>query len=230
MCIRDSTNILPKPLLPIGLTSILEINLRQLAANGFDEVVIAVGYLGELIESVIGSGDRFGLKIRYVYEKSALGTAGALSLMQADLKASFLVMNGDILHDVDLDLLRSTHIETGSEVTITTFEKQHKVSLGVLESEAGRLKSYIEKPTKVYDVSMGIYAMKREVAEDFVKGVDYMDFPNLINLLLGSGRVVTCFKHTGLWVDLGTHTEYLAVLEELDRIAANHPDVPILLN
>ena len=227
---RPYTNILPKPLLPIGLTSILDINLRQLARCGIEEVVIAVGYLGELIEGVIGGGEKFGLKIRYVYEKGALGTAGALSLMLRDLDEKFMVMNGDILHDVNFEGLRSTHVKTAAEVTITTYEKLHKVSLGVLESENGRLKSYVEKPTKVYDVSMGIYAMNRSVAEEFVRDVEYLDLPSLINILLGSDRVVSCYKHKGLWVDLGTHAEYLSVLEDLDRIAVDHPDVPIVLS
>ena len=63
--LRPYTNILPKPLLPVGNKSILDINIRQLSASGVDNIIIAVGYLGELIETVIGNGDSYGIKINY---------------------------------------------------------------------------------------------------------------------------------------------------------------------
>ena len=79
--LRPYTNILPKPLLPLGLRSIIEINIRQLADFGIDNIIIAVGYMGELIETIIGNGEKFGITIKYSYEEHPLGTVGALSLI-----------------------------------------------------------------------------------------------------------------------------------------------------
>ena len=65
--LRPYTNILPKPLLPIGNKSILDINIKQLVSFGVDNLILAVGYLGEIIETVIGNGDKYGIKINYSY-------------------------------------------------------------------------------------------------------------------------------------------------------------------
>ena len=88
--LRPYTNILPKPLLPIGLRSIIEINIRQLARFGVDNIIIAVGYLGELIESIIGDGNKYGINIIYSYEEKLLGTVGGLSLVHDKLEDNFL--------------------------------------------------------------------------------------------------------------------------------------------
>ena len=129
---RPYTNILPKPLLPIGTNSILELNIKQLSDAGIDNIIIAVGYLGQLIETIIGNGDRFGLSIRYSYEHEPLGTVGAISMMRDRLEDDFYVMNGDILTDVNYSALKRFHLENNSDVTISTYIKKHKVRLGVL--------------------------------------------------------------------------------------------------
>ena len=121
---RPYTNILPKPLLPIGTNSIIELNIKQLSDAGIDNIIIAVGYLGQLIESIIGNGDRYGLKISYSYEDEPLGTVGAISMMKDELEDSFYVMNGDILTDINYNNLRSFHIQNNSDVTISTYIKK----------------------------------------------------------------------------------------------------------
>ena len=86
--------------------SILELNIKQLSDAGIDNIIIAVGYLGQLIETIIGNGDRFGLSIRYSYEHEPLGTVGAISMMRDRLEDDFYVMNGDILTDVNYSALK----------------------------------------------------------------------------------------------------------------------------
>ena len=102
---RPYTNILPKPLLPLGLCSIIEINIKQLAKAGVDEIIISVGYLGELVESVLGDGTKHNVKINYSYENKPMGTVGSLYLISERLDENFIVMNGDILHNVDFKKL-----------------------------------------------------------------------------------------------------------------------------
>lgn len=227
--LRPYTNILPKPLLPLGLRSILDINIRQLVASKIDNIIIAVGYLGELIENVIGDGDKYGIDIMYSYEEKPLGTVGALSLISDQLSADFIVMNGDILHNVNLKGLLRQHITNTASVTITTYRQLHKVRLGVLETEGDSIVNYIEKPTQEYKVSMGIYLINKSIVDAYVSNNVPLDFPELINCLIKDKKSISSFSHDGLWIDLGTPEEYMNVIDRLNDIQIKYPDIPIAL-
>ena len=95
------TVALPKPLIPLGSSPILEIIVRQLRRQGFQRVKLAVGHLGEVLEAFFGDGSKYGVAIDYSREERPLGTAGPLRLI-GDLEDDFLVVNGDILTDLDL--------------------------------------------------------------------------------------------------------------------------------
>ncbi len=227
--LRPYTNILPKPLLPIGLRSIIEINIRQLARFGVDNIIIAVGYLGELIESIIGDGNKYGINIIYSYEEKLLGTVGGLSLVHDKLEDNFLVMNGDILHNVDCNVFMAHHIDTNSSVTIATYKKAHKVKLGVLETKDEQVVNYIEKPTQKYNVSMGIYLLNKSIVGQYINDNKPLDFPDLINQLIRDKKSISLFFHKGLWIDLGTSDEYLNILDRLNDIHDTYPEIPIIL-
>ncbi len=227
--LRPYTNILPKPLLPIGLRSILEINLRQLKAAGVDHVIIAVGYLGELIEGVIGNGEKFGLRIAYSYESEPLGTTGALGLVKNQLDENLIVMNGDILHDVDIRSLLNTHIEQTADTSVTVYRKKHQLHLGVLHITDNKITEYVEKPTSAYFVSTGIYALKKTTIDHYVKENTYLDFPMLINQMIKDNKFILPFFHKGIWIDLGTEEEYQHVLDNIESIKSKYPSIPILL-
>ena len=225
--LRPYTNILPKPLLPIGNKSILDINIKQLASSGIDNIIIAVGYLGGIIETVIGNGDKYGIKINYSYEDQPLGTVGGLALMKNLLEDQFIVMNGDILHNLDFKILYKDHIYKKRHVTITTYTQQHKIRLGVLELQDNDIIKYIEKPINEYVVSIGIYVLNKNVIEIFVKEKKYLDFPTLINILIQNQKKINSYMHEGLWIDIGTTEEYLNLIENLDEIIVENPLIPI---
>tara|TARA_B100001059_G_C17806131_1_gene569250 strand:- start:91 stop:813 length:723 start_codon:yes stop_codon:yes gene_type:complete len=225
--LRPYTNILPKPLLPVGNKSILDINIRQLSASGVDNIIIAVGYLGELIETVIGNGDSYGIKINYSYEDEPLGTVGGLGQMTSLLEDNFIVMNGDILHDIGFSNLIKEHINSKSNVTITTYSQQNTVRLGVLKIQDKNIVKYIEKPTSEYIVSIGVYILSKDIIERFVKKNEYLDFPTLINILIKNKEKINPYVHNGLWIDIGTTEEYLNLIENLDNIIHENPVIPI---
>jgi len=226
--LRPYTNILPKPLLPLGLRSILDINIRQLAASGVDNIIIAVGYLGELIENVIGNGNKYGIDILYSYETKPLGTVGALSLILDQLEDEFIVMNGDILHNVDFKVLLRQHNANGASVTIATYKQLHKVRLGVMVTEGDCIVNYIEKPTQEYNVSMGIYLINKSIAAHYINNKP-LDFPDLINRLIEDKKLISMFQHEGLWIDLGTPEEHMNIVERLNDIQKEYPEIPISL-
>jgi len=197
---------LPKPLVPIAERPIVEIMLRQLRRAGVTHVTVSVGHLAELMMSFLGDGKQLDLSIDYVREDKPLGTVGALQLVE-DLPENFLLMNGDVLTDLDYRALYEGHVASGAVVSISTYHKKVNVDLGVLVSEGGRVTQYVEKPTYVYDVSMGVYALSRSVVEKIPKG-EYFDFPMLINALLDAGSFVRAVPFDGIWLDIGRPADY----------------------
>lgn len=215
--LKPYTTILPKPLLPMGDIPILEVVIRQLKRDGFTEIIMAVGYLGSLIETYLGDGSLWGIKIRYSYEKEPLGTAGPLALIK-DLDPPFLVMNGDILTNLDYQEFMSYHQQNDSAVTISTYSKAVEISLGIIEtSNDHTITNYIEKPTLNYQVSMGIYGFS-ESAVKYIKEGEYLDFPTLINSLLEHDESVTSYPFEGIWLDIGRKEDYENAVEMFEDV------------
>ena len=107
--LKPYTTVFPKPLMPIGDKPILEIVVRQLKSHGFDEIIITVGHLAELIMTFFGDGSKVGVKIKYSREDKPLGTAGGLGLIKKALNETFLMMNGDVLTTLDYSDLVNYH-------------------------------------------------------------------------------------------------------------------------
>jgi NDP-sugar pyrophosphorylase family protein len=201
------TSVLPKPLMPIGDQSILEVVVGQLEDAGIVNVNFCVGYLAHLIQAVFDSRENGHVNITYVREQEALGTAGPLRLVDG-LDSTFIVMNGDVLTTIDYEELVRFHREQGNAVTIATRERSIKIDYGLLHlDDDARVREYEEKPTISSRVSMGIYVMEPEVIE-FVPEAEYFDFPDLVRVLLEAGEPVGAYDHTGLWFDIGRQEDY----------------------
>ena len=95
--LRPFTEIIPKPLLPIGERSVLEIQIEKLKYFGFNEIYLATNYKSQYIEGFFGDGSRYGVKLEISKEDKPLGTAGPLLLLKDKLNEPFIVMNGDII-------------------------------------------------------------------------------------------------------------------------------------
>ena len=203
------TTVLPKPLMPIGTRPVMEILLGQLAQDGIDRVVIAVGHLSHLIQAYFGDGAGFGLKITYVREDKPLGTAGPLGSMLEILDDDFLVTNGDLLTDISFKDLFTTHQESGAAATIAVFPREQQIDFGVLEyGTDGRLKKYIEKPTYRFSVSKGINVFSRSRIEKFLCPNQYLDIPDLMQLLVKEKEDVLCIEEDCSWLDIGRVDDY----------------------
>jgi len=153
------TTIFPKPLVPIGDRPILEIIIRQLVRHGLGDILLSVGHLGELIEAYFQNGHRNipGLKLEYFRERNPLGTAGSLAMIPG-LDETFIAMNGDILTTLNYEALIAHHRERGAALTIAMHQKDVRIDLGVLNTDAdGDLVTYDEKPLYSFNVSMGVY-------------------------------------------------------------------------
>jgi NDP-sugar pyrophosphorylase family protein len=215
------TTIFPKPLVPIGDRPILEVIIRQLVRQGLGDILLSVGHLGELIEAYFQNGHRNipGLKLEYFRETHPLGTAGSLSMIPG-LHETFLVMNGDILTTLNYRALIEHHRRQQAALTIAMHRKDVQIDLGVLETDAlGDLTSYKEKPLYSFEVSMGIYVYEPHVLRYLPKG-QYLDFPDLVQLLLEKGEKISGFHSQDYWLDIGRREDYeLAQLEFSSRAA-----------
>ena len=217
--LRPYTTVLPKPLVPVADRPILELVLRQLAHHGFTRIDLSVGHLGGLIKAYLDSIDLpKGLELRYVWEDAPLGTAGALKMIE-DLDEPFLAMNGDVLTTLDFAQLMRFHRGHEGGLTIATHRKNVDIDLGVIESDDGFVKNYVEKPTMRFDVSMGIYVYDPDVAE--LIPPRHFDFPDVVNAMLEAGRKVAVYTGPGVWFDIGTVGEHERATAEIEA----HPEI-----
>jgi NDP-sugar pyrophosphorylase family protein len=214
------TRVFPKPMMPIGDKAILEILLYQMKRAGVDEAILTVGHLAGLMRAFFQDGSHLGLKIRYSYEDHPLGTAGPLSLVEGLKDDTFLVTNGDVLSTLDIGDLIAFHRAQGGIATIATHHRKVHIDLGVIEVNGDySIKDYIEKPTIPYQVSMGMYVFEPR-ALDFIPYNQYLDFPDLIKLLLEKGERVVAYPFEGYWQDLGRPDDYEQANEDFERMRA----------
>jgi NDP-sugar pyrophosphorylase family protein len=215
--LRPYTAILPKPLMPIGELTIVEILLRQLAHFGVTEAMISVGYQAGLIEAVIGDGRRYGLSISYLREEEPLGTIGPIRAFQNQLPERFLVMNGDILCDLDFSDLYRRGEASGAPLTVAVCERTSKIDLGVLDLDAqGAVVGFREKPTYTFWVSMGAYAMSRDVLR-YIPEAGPFGFDDLMHALLKAGTPISTLPFRGSWLDIGRSDDFAEAQERFER-------------
>jgi len=205
--LRPYTLVLPKPLMPVGGIPVIEILLKWLRRNGTKEAYITTGYLGHLIRALCGNGSQWALDLTYSQEPEPLGTVGALTLLREQLDQTFVMLNGDLLTDMNLNKFQAFHKEHDGMLTIAVAKKKVKIDLGTLELDQGKVTTFTEKPVLVYDVSMGIYCMEPEIIELIPEGVPF-GFDDLMHSLLGRELPVYAYEHDGMWMDIGRPEDF----------------------
>jgi len=201
------TYIIPKPMMPIGDKAILEIMLHQMQRAGIDEVILTVGHLAGLMRAFFQDGAHLGVHICYSYEDHPLGTAGPLSLIDG-IDETFMVCNGDVLTTLNIRELIDFHKKNQGVATIASHHRQVHIDLGVIESNGDHsIIGYNEKPTIDYLVSMGIYIFEPVVLQ-YIPKEQYLDFPDLIKILLADKKKVVAYPFDGYWEDLGRADDY----------------------
>jgi NDP-sugar pyrophosphorylase family protein len=211
------TTVLPKPLVPIGDSPIIEILIRQLMAEGITDITLTVGYLAELIRAYFQQRPSLteNLALTYVMEEKPTGTAGSLTMVPG-LNETFVVMNGDLLTTLRFRKLIQHHREQGAALTIAVHKKHIGIDLGVLVTDAdGCVTDYKEKPEFDYLVSMGIYVYEPRVL-DYIEKNSYLDFPDLVLKLIHAGERVVSYFSEDIWLDIGRPEDYQLAVKEFD--------------
>src|SRR4051812_43927721 len=213
--LRPYTTVIPKPLVPIGDRPVLEHIIRSLSKCGVDRIELCVNYLGDLILVYLAQVDLPPhMRLAFHWEDEPLGTAGALTKIP-DLEGTFIVMNGDVLTTLDYSQLVAFHRRHEAALTIAMHKKRVDIDLGVIESEGGLVRDYIEKPSLHYRVSMGIYVYEARALRYLPDGP--CQFPELVLRLLDAGERVAAFESDADWFDIGTVHEHERAVVDVER-------------
>lgn len=212
------TMTLPKPLVPVGDKPILEIIVKQLNTHNVKNIIIAVNHMAQLIEAFFGSGEKYGVKIKYSLEDKPLSTVAPIKLID-NLPENFFVMNGDILTDIDYSDLFEKHMLSGALLTVATYKRISHIDYGVIEIDhkTKTIKGFHEKPDKEFDVSMGIYVFNKKVLDKVPYNEPY-GFDDLVNRLLDFNIDINTYEHHGYWLDIGRPEDYAKANNDVDII------------
>jgi NDP-mannose synthase len=206
--LRPFTEVIPKPLLPLGESSIMETQILTLKSFGVTEVYIATNYMSDYIEAFVGDGSQYGLQLHLSKEQQPLGTCGPLSLLKADLREPFLVLNGDILTRMSFSDFYAFSIKHGSILTVATkiITTPFRFS-NVSANSDDRITGVEEKPELSMEILAGIYCMTSRIFE-FMPSGEYYDMDVLIKKLLQINEPVSRYLIKDYWIDIGQVDDY----------------------
>lgn len=217
--LRPLTDNCPKPMLKVGDKPILETILEQFIRSGFKYFYISTCYLNEQIENYFGDGSRFGVSISYVREDSPLGTAGAIGLLPESAKQlPLLMMNGDLLTQVDFNMLLDFHIKEDADLSVAVREYQMQVPYGVVQHRHSSITEIVEKPVENYFINAGIYCISPQAAQSLT-GMQAVDMPDLISTRLKAGRKVSMFPIHEYWLDIGRMSDFHQAQSDILRFS-----------
>jgi len=214
--LRPYTVVLPKPLMPLGDYPILEIIVRQLSAQGFTRITLAVNHQANIIKAFFGDGSKWNVQLDYSLEEKPLSTIAPLCLIP-ELPENFLLMNGDVLTDLDFDAFFNEHVTAKSIFTVSASRRVHVIDYGVLEAnDSNQLTTFKEKPSVEYLVSMGIYAVNRSILSLVPPSRPY-GFDDLMRDLLLRNTPVKVRSYEGYWLDIGRPDDYVQAIDDFDE-------------
>ena len=210
----------PKAMVPILNRPFLEHLLCYLEKHGVTDIILAMGYLPDPIQSRLGDGTRFGVRVTYLVEESPLGTAGAVKNAESLLDEPFIVFNGDILTEIDLSAMLRRHQEIKPKASIALTPVDNPTVYGVVETDAqDRVKRFMEKPSRdkitTNMVNAGIYILEPEVLQYIPATSPSMFEHHLFPLLLELGETILSYPSDAYWIDIGTPEKYLKVHHDL---------------
>ena len=206
--LKPFTQVIPKPLLPIGEKAVLEIQIEHLRVNGFDHIFLATNYKSDYIEKFFGNGDNYGVKLTISKEDKPLGTAGPVKLLQNQLNNEpFLVMNGDILTLLPYRKLYEFACSKETLLTIATKDIYTPFQFGNIHTEGDFVTGIEEKPNIKTTILAGIYIFKPEILNLIPDNTMYgMD--KLIIDMLERRLPISHYPIQEYWLDIGQVGDY----------------------
>ena len=205
--LKPFTEVIPKPLLPIGEKAVLEIQIEHLKANGFDHIYLATNYKSAYIENFFGDGSKYGVKLTISKEDKPLGTVGPVKLLQSELTEPFLVMNGDILTQLKYRNLFDFACQRDTLLTIGTTEIVTPFQFGNIKTDGDLVTGIDEKPDIRTTILAGIYVFKPALL-DIIPDNTLYGMDRLITDMLSRALPISHYSIKEYWLDIGQVKDY----------------------
>jgi len=200
--LRPHTESCPKPLLPVAGKPMLEHIINRAKLEGFNHFVLAIHYLGHMIEEHFGHGDRMGVRIDYLREQSPLGTAGALGLLNPLPDAPFVVTNGDVITDIRYGELLDFHIRYNAAATMAVRVHEWQHPFGVVQLKGVEIVGFEEKPIARSHINAGVYALDPTALGELTSDT-HCDMPTLFARLQAKSERTVAYPMHEPWLDVG---------------------------
>jgi len=201
------TNVIPKPLIPIGEDTIVELIIRKFCIFGPNKFYLTVNYKKEMIKAYFKE-KKHDYMLKFIEESIPLGTGGSLSLLKGKIKETFFVSNCDILIDADYSKILKYHKENNNKITMVTSLRNYVVPYGVINlSEDGTINNIIEKPEYNYLVNTGMYILEPECLEEIPEDT-FFHITELVDIYINNGEKVGTYPVSKeAWLDMGEFKE-----------------------
>jgi dTDP-glucose pyrophosphorylase len=207
--LRPHTENCPKPLLPVAGKPILEHIIERAKLEGFAHFVLAVHYLGHMIEEHFGNGERLQVRIDYLREKSPLGTAGALGLLDPRPEAPFVVTNGDVLTDIRYGELIDFNIRHNATATMAVRVHEWQHPFGVVQTQGVDIVGFEEKPVARTHINAGVYVLAPNALTVLTPDAP-CDMPTLFERLQARALRTVAYPMHEPWLDVGGPNDLIA--------------------
>ena len=213
--LKPLTNVIPKPLIPIGEKTILEDIMDSFVPYGCTNFYLTVNYRSDVIKYYLKEQADSDYSLTYLEESSPLGTAGSLHLLEDSINETFFVTNCDIMIDDNYAEILRYHKENKNELTVVAAMKSYSIPYGTIETgEGGLIESMKEKPDLTYKINTGLYILEPHLIKEIPKNTFY-HITTLIEDLMNQNRRVGVFPVSeNSWTDIGEWKEYLKLINE----------------
>lgn len=210
------TNIIPKPLIPIGYSTIVEKIFDSFVNQGFNNFKLIINYKKELIRSYFNELEHL-YNLEFLEESKFLGTIGGIKEFSDKLTDNFVVTNCDVVTDINYHNFFEHHTKKDAYLSILGFEKSSKVPYGVLRlDKESNVEGLQEKPKQTHTIMTGIYIINKRALDYIPSDVEFgMD--ELIETLIANNKAVTSFVIKDGWYDMGQFSEYKKLLMHIDN-------------
>lgn len=199
----DLTKYKPKPLLEINGQTIIELIIQKIRYFGLQEIFIVINYLGNMIEDFVGTGEKYGVNIKYIRESERRGTAGSLDDNFLNGYENIIITNADLLSELNLSLLKNFHINRNNDFTMAVKQQKIKNEFGVVLTEGLSIKGLQEKPVYTNYINAGIYVIKDKI-RNLIKKNEFIDMTDLCLRSIKHGYKSEVYPFTEKWHDIGS--------------------------
>ncbi len=218
--LRPLTCNRPKPMVPIANKPVMEHIIELLKKYGIKDIAVTLQYMPEIIKDYFGDGSEFGVNLNYYTEDVPLGTAGSVKNAEDFLDEPFIVISGDALTDINLEMALAFHRRREAVATLVLKRVESPIEYGVVVTDqAGKITRFLEKPSwgEVFSdtVNTGIYVLNPEILS-YIKPKQMFDFSkDVFPALLKENRPMFGFVTEDYWCDIGDLDAYVCVHNDI---------------